>query len=77
MMEAINSLALANSSTTLQAFDGHHFMPQGVFPKFSIELGGKTTHVDVEFIDSPLDYTFLLSRSWFYPCVVLCLWCFI
>jgi len=32
---------LTMSNTTIQAFDGHNFVPKGVLPKFAIDLGGK------------------------------------
>jgi hypothetical protein len=36
-------------------------------------LGGKTIFVDIEMVDSPLDYNLLLGRSWFYAMTVVAL----
>ena len=33
---------------------------------FEIKLAGKEVSVEVEVIDAPLDYNFLLGRSWTY-----------
>lgn len=51
---------------TLLAFDRPNFVLKGVFSNFSIELGGKIAHVDVEVVNAVLDYNLLLGRSQFY-----------
>lgn len=61
--KALGSLVLATSNTTLHDFGKDNFVPKGVFPNFSIELGGKIVHVDVEVVDTTLDYNLLLGRS--------------
>jgi hypothetical protein len=33
-------------------------------------LGGKTIYIDVEVVDAPHDYNFLLGRSWFYAMTI-------
>ena len=38
----------------------------GIIFAFPIELGGKTIFVEVEVVDAPIDYNFLLGRPWFY-----------
>ena len=35
------------------------------------ELGGKTISIQVEVVDSPLDYNLLLGRNWFYAMTVV------
>ena len=63
--KALGSPTLTTYKTTLQAFNGQNFVPEGVLPNFSIELGGKIVYVDVEVINDPLDYKLLLGCSWF------------
>ena len=50
----------------LKAFDGHVFKPHGIVPAFPITLGGKTVNVEVEVVNTPIDYNLLLSQSWTY-----------
>ena len=64
--KAINRQTLSKSSSTLQELHGHHFIPHRIQPRFSIGLGGMTAYVDVEVINSPLDFNFFLGRTWFY-----------
>jgi hypothetical protein len=54
------------SNTMLKEFDGHMFQPHGIITTFPIELGGKTIFVEVEVVDSPLEYNLLLGHTWFY-----------
>jgi hypothetical protein len=42
------------------------FKPHGIITTFPIELGGKTVFVEVEVVDAPLEYNFLLGCTWFY-----------
>lgn len=65
--QALSSPTLAASQTILKAFDGHLFSPHGIIAAFPIKLGGKTIIVEVEVVNTPLDYNLLLRRSWFYP----------
>ena len=58
---------LAASQTVLKAFNGHLFTPHGILTAFPIELGGKTITIEVEVVNTPLDYNLLLGHSWFYP----------
>ena len=44
----------------LKAFDGHVFKSHGIVSVFPVMLGGKTVTVEVEFINAPIDYNFLL-----------------
>ena len=47
----------------LKAFDGHVFKPHGIVRTFPIMLGGKVVTVEVEVVDAPIDYNFLLGQS--------------
>jgi hypothetical protein len=63
--KAIGQPILSPSPTLLTAFDDFSFRPHGIF-SFFIHLGGNTMWVEVEVVDVPLDYNFLLGRSWTY-----------
>jgi hypothetical protein len=71
--KGLKSHARNKSPTISCAFDGLGFHPHGILQSLPIHLGGKTTTVDVEVVDAPLDYNLLLGRSWFYSmtCVTL------
>ena len=56
----IGSPKLAQSPTTLKAFDGRAFTPYGILNNVMVELRGKTVSFEVEIIDAPLDYNLLL-----------------
>ena len=47
-----------------KAFDGHSFSPHGLIVANPIERGRKIVTVDVEVVDVPIDYNFLLGPSW-------------
>ena len=47
-------------------FDGWGFQPHGLIIALAVELGGKTISIQVEVVDTPLDYNLLLGRNWFY-----------
>jgi hypothetical protein len=64
--KGFKSPALNKSPTMLRTFDGQGFHPHGLLQSLPIQLGVKTVTVDVEVVDSPLDYNLLLRRSWFY-----------
>ena len=61
--KSIGSIELVKSSTTLKSFDGRGFQPHGFMPTLSVELGGKNISIQVEVVDAPLDYNFLLGRN--------------
>jgi hypothetical protein len=61
--KAIGKLILSSSPTLLSSFDGHSFKPHGIIPYFLVNLGGKIMCIEVEVVDAPLDYKFLLGRS--------------
>ena len=52
----LGSPTLKPSHTILKAFDGHSFSPNGLITAFPIELGGKIVQVDVEVVDTPIEY---------------------
>jgi hypothetical protein len=60
---AIGQPILSLSPTLLTAFDGHSFRPHGIIPSFPVQLEGKSVCVDVEVVDTSLDYNLLLGRS--------------
>jgi hypothetical protein len=57
---------LVPSAITLRAYDSHPSSPKGLFQNVPVELGGKTMLIDIEVIDSPLDYNILFGRSYMY-----------
>jgi hypothetical protein len=69
--KSIGQPILSLSPTLLTAFNGHSFLPHGIIPSFLVQLGGKTMCVEVEVVDTPLDYNFLLGRSWTYAMQVV------
>ena len=69
--KALGSPELVPSTTLLTAFDGRSFCPHGILPAFEIKLAGKAVSVEVEVIDTHLDYSLLLGRSWTYAMCVI------
>jgi hypothetical protein len=67
----LGSLTLSKSSNMLNSFDNHSFFPHGILPTFPVQLGGKTVEVEVEVLDAPLDYNFLLGCNWTYSMVIV------
>jgi hypothetical protein len=57
---------LIPSAITLRAYDGRPSSPEGLFQNVPIELGGKTILIDIEVIDTPLDYNILFRHSYMY-----------
>ena len=64
--KALSSPELVTSPTTLKAFDRWSFQPHGLISALAIALGGKTISIQVEVVDSSLDYNLLLGRNWIY-----------
>ena len=64
--KSLGSPELVPSNNLLTTFDGRSFRSHGILPDFEIKLLGKAVSVEVEVIDAPLDYNFLLGRSWTY-----------
>ena len=59
--KALKCPEVVPSSQLLKAFDGHTFKPHGIIPTFPVELGGKIVSVEVEVVDTPIDYNLLLG----------------
>ena len=68
----LGSLELVPLNTLLTYFDGRYFHPYGILPAFEINLVGKAMSVEFKVIDAPLDYNFLMGRSWTYAMRVIC-----
>lgn len=62
---SIGSPDLIQAPATLKTFDGSGFNPYGIFNSLAIELWGKTISIDVEVVNTPLDYNLLLGHSFF------------
>jgi hypothetical protein len=69
--KVVGSPSLNQSPTTLKDFDGCGFKPYGLLTLLVVEVGGKTTSVEVEVVDAPLDYNLLLGHSWFYAMTIV------
>ena len=54
--KCLGSPELVTSPTTLKAFDRWGFHPHGLISSLEVQLGGKTISIEVEVVDSPLDY---------------------
>ena len=42
----------------------HYFPPHGLIMTYPFDFGGKIVKVDVEAIDAPIDYNFILGHIW-------------
>jgi hypothetical protein len=62
----LGSPELIPSSITLRAYDRQPSSPEGLFQNVPVELGGKTILIDIEVIDTPLDYNILFGHSYMY-----------
>ena len=63
---AIDYPFLTPSLTIFKFFDGHTFQSYGILTAFPIRLGGKTILMEVEVVDSPIEYNLMLGCTWFY-----------
>jgi hypothetical protein len=63
---ALGSPKPTMSPTTLKSFDGRGFQPHRFLQSFAMTLKGKIISIDIEVVNTPLDYNLLLGRSWFY-----------
>ena len=43
---------------------GHSFSPRELIVSLPTEWGKKTIAIDVEVVDAPIDYNFILGHSW-------------
>jgi hypothetical protein len=64
--QKLGSPELIPSAITLRAYDERPSSPEGLFQNVPVELGGKTILIDIEVIDTPLDYNILFSCSYMY-----------
>jgi hypothetical protein len=60
--KTIDQPILSPSPTLLTSFNGHLFQPHGIIPSFPMQLGGKTMCVEVEVVDTSLDYNIFFVR---------------
>ena len=63
--KTLGSPTLNQSPTILKAFDGRGH-PYIILQDLPIEVEGKTVNLDMEVVDTTLDYNLLLGRSWSY-----------
>ena len=61
--QKLRSPILQLSTTTLCAYDGHSTRAQGILPHVPISLGGKIVLIDIEVVNTQLDYNLLLGHS--------------
>ena len=59
--KGLGSPELSKYTTMLTTFDGRSFQPHGILPSLKVCLGGKTIAIEVEVVDTPLDYNLLLG----------------
>ena len=45
-------------------FDGYSFSPHGIIVSCPIERSGKIITANVEVVDAPIDYKFMLGHIW-------------
>src|SRR5713226_9568629 len=64
--QKLGSPILQSSSTTLQDYDGHPTKAQGILPHVPITLAGKIVRIDIEVVNTQLDYNLVLGRSYMY-----------
>ena len=64
--KSIRSPQAVPSPTLLTAFDGHSHRPHGIVMAFPIYVGGKVVNIEVEIVDSNLEYNLILGRNWIY-----------
>ena len=67
----LGSPTLVQSHSMLEAFDVHSFSPHGIIVSCPIEWGGKTVTVDVKVVHAPIDYNFILGRSWIHMMIAI------
>jgi hypothetical protein len=62
----LGSPELIPSAITLRAYDGQPSSLEGLFQNVPVELGGKTILINIEVIDTLLDYNILFVRRYMY-----------
>lgn len=69
--KALGSPKINQYPMSLKVFDGRGFQPYGILNDLPIELEGKTIAIEVEAVNSQLDYNILLGRIWTYDISVV------
>ena len=64
--QKLGSQILQLSSVTLRDYDGHPTKSQGILPHIPIMLAEKIVLIDIEVLNTQLDYNLLLGRSYMY-----------
>ena len=59
--KGLGFVEIVPSQSMMKAFDGHVLKPHGILPTFPVMLGGKTVNVEVEVVDTPIEYNLLLG----------------
>ena len=62
----LGSLTLQPSTIALRTYDGLSTKAQGILPDVPISIAGKMTLINIEAINSQLDYNLLLGCSYMY-----------
>jgi hypothetical protein len=66
--QKIGSPELIPSTITLRDYDNFPSQQEGMYKNVLVELGGKTIHINIEFINTQLDYNILLDEATCTPC---------
>jgi hypothetical protein len=64
--QKLGSPKLIPSAITLRYYDEQPSSPKGLFQNVPIELEGKAILIDIEVIDTPLNYNILFGHSYMY-----------
>ena len=64
--QAFGSPLLAPITQNLLAFNRRTSQPLGILPRLPVTLGGKTVHMDVMVVQSPLDFNFIFGCDYTY-----------
>ena len=62
----MSSLDITPSYIILWDYDGFPYQPKGIYQNVPIELVVKIVLIDIEVIDTPLDYNILLGHIYMY-----------
>ena len=69
--QKLGSPTLQSSTTTLRAYDGRSTKAQGILLNVPISLASKTVLIEIDIINTQLDYNLLLGRSYMYAMRVM------
>ena len=67
----LGSPSLVQSHTVQKSFDVHSFSPHRLIISCPIDWGGKIVTMDVEVVDAPIDYNFLLGCNWIHALMAI------